>query len=759
VPSTRCRWTARSAIGATVALLCLVSLAGASRASSLRAVRYHGIRLIVPAGWPVIRLAEHPRACVRFDRHAVYLGAPGSDQACGPGGVAGRTEAILVAPRAARAATQGLPDAGDVARISRPSAGVVITATWRDDPGAIRRALGLRTLDPYRRAAEVRPAAAVMRSAMAFSRRSLRARRTASAPGQIYSGQGFDACATPSAATMSRWSASPYRAVGVYIGGENMACSQPNLTPSWVSAESSAGWHLIPIFVGLQAPGNDCGCQAMSASSAAAQGTSDAQDAVAQAQAIGIGTGNPIFDDMEAYPRGGSTSTTVLDYLGAWTKELNSLGYLSGIYSSDDSGIADLVDQLGSSFDEPQELWFANWNGEANTEDSVIPTDAWASGERLHQFEGGVNQSYGGVEMNIDRDQLDSATAAYGSTTGAPIAPPAPILPPTLTGAPLVGQTLHDASGTYSNDPTSFTDQWELCDSAGGDCVALAGVNGTSYTIGPGAVGDTIRIVQSASNAAGTSTANVSPATGVVTAMPSSGYYLYTRWGQVYAGPGTSYLGEAVSSVPDVVGLAVKPSHGGYWIATDTGAVFAYGDAKPVTPGRYRYPIRGVVAGARSGLYLFTAEGNVFQRNGARFEGSPYHSGLHLRSIIAMAIPANGRGYWLVGSGGEVYSYGGAPALPYIHLHQPIAGASASPTGGLWVYGTQGAVLALGGAATPGPATSEPGPSGGVVGLAPTSDGGGYWLTTSSGAIYPYGDAATFAAPSHAHPIAGIAAG
>ena len=43
----------------------------------LEGVSYHGHRLVVPAGWPVIRLASDPTACVRFDRHAVYLGTPG----------------------------------------------------------------------------------------------------------------------------------------------------------------------------------------------------------------------------------------------------------------------------------------------------------------------------------------------------------------------------------------------------------------------------------------------------------------------------------------------------------------------------------------------------------------------------------------------------------------------------------------------------------------------------------------------------------
>ncbi|MGH2883715.1 MAG: hypothetical protein ACRDPA_13620, partial [Solirubrobacteraceae bacterium] len=68
-----------------------------------KTVRYHGYKLTVPAAWPVYDLAADPTVCVRFNRHAVYLGRPSSRQRC-PAHAAGRTEAILVAPLAAHAA-------------------------------------------------------------------------------------------------------------------------------------------------------------------------------------------------------------------------------------------------------------------------------------------------------------------------------------------------------------------------------------------------------------------------------------------------------------------------------------------------------------------------------------------------------------------------------------------------------------------------------------------------------------------------------
>jgi hypothetical protein len=146
-----------------------------------------------------------------------------------------------------------------------------------------------------------------------------------------------------------------------------MACSQANLTSTWVSTETEAGWHLIPTYVGLQAPSNSCGCQAIVASKAQAEGTAAANDAVAHAESLGIGPGNPIYFDMEAYPRGGSNTTAVLTFLSAWTTQLHADSYLSGVYSSGASGIGDLAAQMGTGYLEPDDIWIADWNGRRPT--------------------------------------------------------------------------------------------------------------------------------------------------------------------------------------------------------------------------------------------------------------------------------------------------------------------------------------------------------------------------------------------------------
>ncbi len=210
---------------------------------------------------------------------------------------------------------------------------------------------------------------------------------------------------------MSAWSASPYRGVGIYIGGANRACSQPNLTSVWVSSQIAAGWQLIPTYVGLQAPSNGCGCAAIHPAQAGAEGVAAADDAVSKAAALGIGPGNPIYFDMESYTPGGTNSSAVLNFLGAWTGELHAKGYVSGVYSSASSGITDLVGQYGTGFNEPDDVWIARWNLQATTVDTAVPAGDWSNHQRLHQYRGGHNETYGGVSINIDNDYLDGALA------------------------------------------------------------------------------------------------------------------------------------------------------------------------------------------------------------------------------------------------------------------------------------------------------------------------------------------------------------
>ena len=325
---------------------------------------------------------------MRLDRRAVYLGTPSSQQRC-PADAMGKRRAILV----------------------EPSGG-----------------------------------------ASASALRAAPSRATSSAGGSVFTGLGFDACAAPSSRSMTAWLSSPYRAVGVYIGGINRACSQPNLTASWVAAQTEAGWHLIPTYVGLQAPTSACSsCAKLSASQATAQGAGAAIDAVEEAGAVAMGPGSPIYFDMEAYTQTSSATAATLAFLEAWTEKLHALGYLSGVYSSSSSGIEDLAGQIGSGYVLPDALWIANWNGSQSTSDPVVPASAWTPPRRIHQYQGGPNETYGGVAINIDNDSVDGPTV--GSATL--VAGDNPVGYLDLAGSPAPGQVRIRGWAFDPNAPTA----------------------------------------------------------------------------------------------------------------------------------------------------------------------------------------------------------------------------------------------------------------------------------------------------------------
>ncbi len=347
------------------AVACAVLLALLAAPAAARTVHFDGRSVNVPRGWPVLRLAEQPKTCVRLDRRAVYLGRPGAEQRC-PAEAMGARRAILVEPRSAARARAG--------------ASAVTAPAPAPAPGPV------------------------------------------SSP-EAFTGLGFDACAAPSSRAMAAWAASPYRGIGVYIGGSNRGCSQPNLTAKWVEEQVADGWHLIPTYVGLQAPTSACSsCAFLSTTKAAQQGVEAASDAVEDAVEIGMGPGSPIYFDMEAYTRTTSASNAVLTFLSSWTSQLHTLGYVSGVYSSSSSGIADLGRAIGSTYTLPDHVWTANWNGHQDTLDPYLPSTAWANHQRIHQYRGGHNESYGLTTLNIDNNYIDGATV--GATIAAPELPP-----------------------------------------------------------------------------------------------------------------------------------------------------------------------------------------------------------------------------------------------------------------------------------------------------------------------------------------------
>ena len=290
--------------------------------------------------------------------------------------------------------------------------------------------------------------AATMMSVLLLQQTSAPARAAANpvTPGN-FTGRGFDQCNAPSQRAMDVWLAkSPYRAAGIYISGASRFCrEQPNLTPTWVRTQLAKGWRLLPITLGPQPSclsrfpryGKNIDPTVNpdptgTYRAAREQGNLEASRAVAAARRLGIVAGSTLYYDMEGWNTKYSTNCnrSALWFMSSWTRQLHKLGYASGVYSSAGSGIV-LLDQarrkpLATGYTSPDQLWIARWDGKANTSTTYIPDDGW-KGQRIKQYRGGHNETYGGVTINIDSNYLSVRTPRLpGQTQPAPTTPTAP---------------------------------------------------------------------------------------------------------------------------------------------------------------------------------------------------------------------------------------------------------------------------------------------------------------------------------------------
>ena len=116
-----------------------------------------------------------------------------------------------------------------------------------------------------------------------------------------------------------------------------------------------------------------------------------------------------------------------------------------------------------------------------------------------------------------DRTQCGRGERAAQSAASAAVLPPVPTnaSPPTIMGKAQQGVILTVFGDTWNNSPTSFHYQWEDCNTGGSSCSAT-GTNSSSYSLTASDVGQTIRVVETASNSGGTSAPVTSSASSVV---------------------------------------------------------------------------------------------------------------------------------------------------------------------------------------------------------------------------------------------------
>lgn len=111
-------------------------------------------------------------------------------------------------------------------------------------------------------------------------------------------------------------------------------------------------------------------------------------------------------------------------------------------------------------------------------------------------------------------DQTGQETTGLSSSPSA--SAPENTEPPSLSGSAVVGQTLTESHGTWSNAPDGYTYQWERCDNSGFGCSAIAGATSQTYVLTTADLGHTVSVRETASNASGAGTAAQSEASAIV---------------------------------------------------------------------------------------------------------------------------------------------------------------------------------------------------------------------------------------------------
>ncbi len=102
---------------------------------------------------------------------------------------------------------------------------------------------------------------------------------------------------------------------------------------------------------------------------------------------------------------------------------------------------------------------------------------------------------------------------AGNTTTSSPInitvsntgIPPTNTAEPVITGTVATGGLLATSTGSWSNSPTSYSYQWQLCGTDGTNCANINGATSQSYTVAASDAGHTFTVQVTASNGSGSS--------------------------------------------------------------------------------------------------------------------------------------------------------------------------------------------------------------------------------------------------------------
>ncbi len=184
-----------------------------------------------------------------------------------------------------------------------------------------------------------------------------------------------------------------------------------------------------------------------------------------------------------------------------------------------------------------------------------------STGGGCSSIAGATHSTYGLKSADIGhtirvQETASNASGASETVTSAHTSkvlplPPINVDPPTISANVsslfTVGLGLTEAHGVWNGSPTSYTYQWELCNSAGASCTAISGASTQTFTLTSADVGGTLRVQETATNAGGASQPATSVQTPVVLPLPPVNVTVPSIAGDLYV---TAGAGQTLSAVP-----------------------------------------------------------------------------------------------------------------------------------------------------------------------------------------------------------------
>ena len=131
-------------------------------------------------------------------------------------------------------------------------------------------------------------------------------------------------------------------------------------------------------------------------------------------------SGSVVYYDIEYYGTNTDCREAVNAFMNGWVSQVRALGNLAGVYGSTlcDTGLSDFL----TITNVPDVIWPARWYhnaGEGYYDPSAsvwnlgscIPNTVWADHQRIRQYEGDHDETWGGLTLGIDSNVLDGVVA------------------------------------------------------------------------------------------------------------------------------------------------------------------------------------------------------------------------------------------------------------------------------------------------------------------------------------------------------------